>query len=92
SAIRSSRRMSLLTKQLRVGCSNPECRCVFQVGVEVTGVYIQSAKPNPAVILQQLKGVGKHWDPSVISQHPLRLRSTIRPFTALVSASKGKRA
>ena len=52
SHIRSTNRMSPLTGILRCRCNNDDCGFVFQVGVEVTGYFVASATPNPAINLQ----------------------------------------
>ncbi|MGL5225134.1 MAG: ogr/Delta-like zinc finger family protein [Aeromonas sp.] len=84
SVIRNSRPMSPLTRQLRCVCRNPECGCVFQVGVEVTGIYRQSDMPNPALILPMLKGVGRHW-PGATFTGATQKRATIKPFAAMTA-------
>ncbi|MGL4870023.1 MAG: ogr/Delta-like zinc finger family protein [Aeromonas veronii] len=86
SAIRSTNRMSSLTGILRCRCNNDDCGFVFQVGVEVTGYYVASALPNPAINLPKLSGVGRHWEPGVNFKDVAPLRSTIHPFKAVDTA------
>uniref|UniRef100_UPI0025B694B2 ogr/Delta-like zinc finger family protein n=1 Tax=Aeromonas caviae TaxID=648 RepID=UPI0025B694B2 len=56
STVRTSQRMSDLTVQARYRCSNDFCGYVFQVMSTVTGYYVPSALPNPAILVQRLKG------------------------------------
>jgi hypothetical protein len=83
SAIRDTRRMSPLTAHLRIRCSSVDCGFVFQLGVEVTGYYVASALPNPAINLPKLNGVGRHWVPGANFKDVAPLRSTIHPFKAV---------
>ena len=56
SNVRTSQRMSDLTVQARYRCSNDFCGYVFQVMSTVTGYYVPSALPNPAILVPRLKG------------------------------------
>ncbi|UOR19436.1 hypothetical protein LOS88_01685 [Aeromonas veronii] len=78
--------MSPLTGILRCRCNNDDCGFVFKVGVEVTGYYVASAVPNPAINLPKLSGVGRHWEPGVNFKDVAPLRSTIHPFKAVDAA------
>lgn len=61
STIRNTIPMSKTAGLLRCRCPNDDCGFVFQMGVEVTGYYVESAMANPAIVLQKKPGIGRHW-------------------------------
>ncbi|WP_429109909.1 ogr/Delta-like zinc finger family protein [Aeromonas media] len=82
STVRTSQRMSDLTVQARYRCSNDFCGYVFQVMSTVTGYYVPSALPNPAVLVPRLKGSRSHQEePASTATPPLPTKP--RPFRAI---------
>ena len=76
SNVRTSQRMSDLTVQARYRCSNDFCGYVFQVMSTVTGYYVPSALPNPAILVPRLKGSrSPQEEPANTATPPLAKRS-----------------